>query len=359
MNTADNTTDNNADNHANPSDTGSSALAPIVITTGEPAGIGPELALRVLRDWQAYPQAHPQAHPQTHPQARTELKLIGDWPLLAAQALAIGYPLRPEQVLHTPVQQPVRAGTLNPANATYVLSTLDMALEAVSSGKASAMVTCPVHKGVINQAGIAFTGHTEYLADATDTEQVVMLLADTQAKGLKVALATTHLPLSAVPAAITQAGLLSVMGIIDEDLRRWFGITQPNIWVTGLNPHAGEGGHLGREEIDVIEPAIAAAQAHGLWVSGPYPADTLFCHANIAQADVVLAMYHDQGLPVLKYASFGHAVNVTLGLPIIRTSVDHGTALDLVGTGKADAGSLMAAVLLAQRMALADKGILA
>ena len=322
---------------------------PLLITTGEPAGVGPELAVRALLAWESEQTA-----------ARAPLKLVGDFDLLAQEANKLGFVLRADQVLHTPLQAPASYGQLNPANAAYVLSTLDIAIDAVCANRAAAMVTCPVHKGVINQAGIPFTGHTEYLAQATDTEQVVMLLADTAQGGLKVALATTHIPLAAVPAAITRASLASILGIIHHDFKRWFkpaGLAKaeslswkPNIWVTGLNPHAGESGHLGHEEIDTIAPAIATAQALGLWVSGPYPADTLFCRHDIASADVVLAMFHDQGLPVLKHASFGRAVNVTLGLPFIRTSVDHGTALDLAGTGSADLGSLMAAIRLAAAM---------
>ncbi len=304
-------------------------MKPLYITTGEPAGIGPELAVKAVALW--------------NNRYSRPLRLVGDCSLLVGVA--------DENIVHTPLAQPVVLGTLNPANAPYVLATLDQALHAVETGAAAAMVTCPVHKGVINNAGIPFTGHTEYLANACCMDEVVMLLADAKLGGLRVALATTHLPLSQVPTAITQAGLARTLDIIHTDFKRYFGKAQPQIWVTGLNPHAGEGGHLGREEIDVIEPAIAAAQARGIWASGPYPADTVFCHADIAQADVVLAMYHDQGLPVLKLSSFGHAVNITLGLPIIRTSVDHGTALDLAGTGKADVGSLMAAIECAHQMA--------
>jgi 4-hydroxythreonine-4-phosphate dehydrogenase len=304
-------------------------LKPLYITTGEPAGIGPELAVQALALWDnRYGRA---------------LRLVGDASLFGGAHV--------DSVVHVALAQTAFAGVLNPANAAYVLSTLDVALSAIETGQGAAMVTCPVHKGVINNAGIPFTGHTEYLADACCVDEVVMLLADAKQGGLKIALATTHLPLSQVPAAITQAGLGRTMQIIDADFKRYFGVVKPNIWLTGLNPHAGEGGHLGREEIDVIEPAIAAAQAQGIWASGPYPADTVFCHKDIAQADVVLAMYHDQGLPVLKLSSFGHAVNITLGLPIIRTSVDHGTALDLAGKGTADVGSLIAAIECAHQMA--------
>ena len=315
-----------------------SGLKPLYITTGEPAGIGPELAVQAYGQWNG--------------RYGRSLVLVGDAAMLAARACALTLVMPPAAALHTtPTLQAVIAGTLNPANAAYVLSTLDIAVHAIETGVAAGMVTCPVHKAVMNKAGIAFTGHTEYLADACCADEVVMLLADAKPGGLKVALATTHLPLARVPAAITQAGLARTLDIIHHDFGRYFGKKKPNIWVTGLNPHAGEGGHLGREEIEVIEPAIAAAQARGIWASGPYPADTVFCHTDIAKADVVLAMYHDQGLPVLKMSSFGHAVNITLGLPIIRTSVDHGTALDLAGTGKADVGSLMAAIECAHQMA--------
>lgn len=324
-------------------------MLPLVLTSGEPAGVGPELALQAARLAQA--------------SSARRVELIGDLGhlLRVNEHLGLGLELlragTPHQhahavyVHHTPLASPVTFGELNVANAPYVLSTLDLALHLIESGQAAGMVTCPVHKGVINDAGIAFTGHTEYLAQACCVDDVVMLLADAKPDGLKVALATTHLPLAAVPAAITQDSLLKTMHIIHADMKRYFGVPRPNIWLTGLNPHAGEGGHLGREEIETIEPAIARAQAQGLWVSGPYPADTVYCHRDIARAHVVLAMYHDQGLPVLKYASFGHAVNVTLGLPIIRTSVDHGTALDLAGTGHADVGSLQAALALAHHMA--------
>jgi 4-hydroxythreonine-4-phosphate dehydrogenase len=314
------------------------ALKPLYITTGEPAGVGPELALMAYQQWGN--------------RYHRPLYLVGDNALLDARARQLGLVSPPHSnIVHTALAQVSQAGELNTVNAAYVLSTLDIALHAIESKQAAAMVTCPVHKGVINNAGIAFTGHTEYLADACCVDDVVMLLADAQENGLKVALATTHLPLSQVPAAITQAGLARTIEIINTDFKRYFGIVKPNIWLTGLNPHAGEGGHLGREEIETIEPAIATAQTQGIWASGPYPADTVFCHKDIASADVVLAMYHDQGLPVLKLSSFGHAVNITLGLPIIRTSVDHGTALDLAGTGKADVGSLMAAIECAHQMA--------
>jgi 4-hydroxythreonine-4-phosphate dehydrogenase len=321
-------------------------LKPLYITTGEPAGIGPDIALAAYAIWTAQTE---NARP---------LVLVGDVDLLTSRAAILNLPMPPTTALHAvDLIQPTQTGVLNVANSPYVLGTLDTALAAISAGIAAGMVTCPIHKGIINQAGIPFTGHTEYLAEACCVDDVVMLLADMQTNGLKVALATTHLPLSQVPTAITQAGLTTTLEIIHHDFGRYFGKPRPNIWLTGLNPHAGEGGHLGREEIETIEPAIAAAQARGLWASGPYPADTVFCHADIAQADVILAMYHDQGLPVLKHSSFGHAVNITLGLPIIRTSVDHGTALNLAGTGKADVGSLLAAIECAHQMACVQESL--
>jgi 4-hydroxythreonine-4-phosphate dehydrogenase len=251
-------------------------------------------------------------------------------------------------ILDTPAPAPVVPGQLDPANARHVLALLDRALDGCMSGEFDAMVTAPVQKSVLNDAGIAFTGHTEYLAERTHTPQVVMLLAG---GGLRVALATTHLALSAVPAAITRELLRSVVRILERDLRRRFGIAKPRILVAGLNPHAGESGYLGREEIDVIAPVIAELAREGLAVSGPYPADTMFTPRVLQDGDAALAMFHDQGLPVLKHAAFGEAVNVTLGLPIIRTSVDHGTALDRAGCGEVDAGSLRAAIALAFEMA--------
>jgi 4-hydroxythreonine-4-phosphate dehydrogenase len=316
------------------------SLQPLYITTGEPAGIGPDIALAAYQQWSN--------------QHGRPLVLVGDKGLLSTRAATLNLPMPPDEgICHVPTVQTVIAGQLNPVNAPYVLNLLDTALAAIDTGLAAGMVTAPIHKGIINQAGIHFTGHTEYLAQACCVDEVVMLLADRKIGGLKVALATTHIPLSQVPNAITQDGLRRVLDIIHGDFKRYFGKARPNIWVTGLNPHAGEGGHLGREEIDTIEPAIVAAQARGLWVTGPYPADTVFCHTDIESADVVLAMFHDQGLPVLKRTSFGHAVNITLGLPIIRTSVDHGTALSLAGTGNADVGSLLAAIDCAHQMACA------
>ena len=249
---------------------------------------------------------------------------------------------------HVPLASPRTAGKLDPANASYVLALLERALRGCLEGEFDAMVTAPVQKSVINQAGIAFTGHTEYLAARAGAEHVVMMLVG---GGLRVALATTHLPLAEVPKALTRENLLCTLRVLDRDLRRRFGLAQPRILVAGLNPHGGEAGYLGAEEAEIIAPAVAAAAAAGISVSGPLPADTLFVPERLAAADCVLAMYHDQGLPVLKYASFGRGVNVTLGLPFVRTSVDHGTALDLAGTGSADPGSLIEAVKLAIELA--------
>jgi 4-hydroxythreonine-4-phosphate dehydrogenase len=249
---------------------------------------------------------------------------------------------------HVPLRAACTPGKLDPANSRYVLEVLDRAIDGCLSGKYHAMVTAPVQKSVINDAGIAFTGHTEYLAERAQAPHVVMMLVG---GGLRVALATTHLALSEVPRAIKQHELLETLKVMDHDLKQRFRIPRPRILVAGLNPHSGESGHFGTEDMEVIAPAIAEARAKGIEASGPLPADTLFVPERLKHADCVLAMYHDQGLPVLKYASFGRGVNVTLGLPFVRTSVDHGTALDLAGTGKADPGSLIEAVKLAIELA--------
>ena len=309
----------------------------IAITPGEPAGIGPELVASLVGRF---------------PEAR--LIAIGD-PELIARGGTTPVVYQPHatpdpgviEVVPLPLSAPVRPGKLDPANATHVLEMLRTAAEGCLAGRFDAMVTGPVHKGVINQAGHPFSGHTEFLADLTAAPLPVMMLT---AERLRVALATTHLPLRAVPDAITNERLTRVLRVLDADLRRFFGLARPRILVAGLNPHAGEGGHLGREEIEVIEPALRALRREGLDLIGPLPADTLFTPRHLDTADAVLAMYHDQGLPVLKHVGFGHAVNITLGLPIVRTSVDHGTALDLAGRGVADAGSLQAAVREAIRM---------
>ncbi len=299
----------------------------IVVTSGEPAGIGPELCAQLTRG--ELPAC--------------ELSCLVDASLLAERAPA-GARLERLQVLHRPLAVPAIAGKLDTANAGYVLGLLDDALDGVREGRFDAMVTAPVQKSVIAESGVPFSGHTEYLAARCGVAKPVMMLV---AGGLRVALATTHLPLRRVPDAITQPLLLEILRIMDHDLRRAFGIAKPRIAVCGLNPHAGESGLLGDEEIRTIAPAIAAARAAGIDARGPLPADTAFVPREMTQADAFLAMFHDQGLPVLKHAGFGHAVNVTLGLPVLRTSVDHGTALALAGRGVADVGSLRAAVELA------------
>lgn len=298
----------------------------IALTSGEPAGVGPELCAMLAR--QPLP---------------AQIVILGDAELLAQRGAPPSAAIE-----HVPLAAPSIAGKLDPTNARYVLALLDRAARGCLAGEFDAMVTAPVHKAVINDAGFAFTGHTEYLAARAKAPHVVMMLVG---GGLRVALATTHLALADVARAITRAGLVDTLRVIEHDLRQHFGIARPRILVAGLNPHSGEGGHLGREEIDVIEPALRAARAEGIAAEGPVPADTLFVPERLKQADCVLAMYHDQGLPVLKYASFGKGVNVTLGLPFVRTSVDHGTALDLAGTGRADPGSLLEAVQLAIKLA--------
>jgi len=330
----------------------------IAVTCGEPAGIGPDIAIRAA--WQL--------------RAEIDSILIGDSAFLAMTANAIdpaielvalsllavrnsGLPrFGPERiaVVDSPLAELVVPGTLDSRNGRSVLHMLDIGIEAAQAGWVDALVTAPLQKSTINDAGVPFTGHTEYLAQKTHTAQVVMMLAGGTPL-LRVALATTHLALKDVAAALTQEGILRILRIVHADLKSKFGIARPRIIATGLNPHAGEGGYLGREEIDIIAPAIVAAQQEGIAVTGPYPADTLFQPKYLEQADCVLAMYHDQGLPVLKFASFGHGVNITLGLPIIRTSVDHGTALDLAaqGVGIADHGSMIAAIRTAAQMALA------
>jgi len=320
----------------------------IALTSGEPAGIGPELCVAIAQG-----------------QFPCEVVCLADRELLEARAQRVGLPLairayepgRPHahepgtlSVFHIPLATQSTPGRLEVRNARYVLALLDRAIDGAVSGEFAALVTAPVHKGIINDAGVAFTGHTEYLAARTGTPRPVMMLAVGE---LRVALATTHLPLKAVSEAISIQSLCEIASILDADLRRRFGIGAPRIAVCGLNPHTGEGGHLGDEEIRVIGPAIARMQESGIRASGPLPADTVFVPGVLSHYDAVLAMYHDQGLPVIKHAGFDRAVNITLGLPIVRTSVNHGTALDLAGTGRADARSLVtaikAAVQLAQR----------
>lgn len=296
----------------------------IAITSGEPAGIGPDICLQLAtRNWPA------------------RLVIIGDRALLAERAKGLGYDVSALTIQHVPLRAPVVAGQCDPANAPYVLATLDAAIHGCQRGEFTAMVTAPVHKGVINDAGIPFSGHTEYLAEHTNTARVVMMLAGA---GLRVALATTHLPLKDVSSAITREELTTTLHIVHTDLQKKFGIAHPRILVAGLNPHAGEGGHMGREEVEVIAPVLEQLRAEGMNLVGPLPADTLFTKNVLAGSDAQVAMYHDQGLAVLKYAAFDEGINVTLGLPIIRTSVDHGTALDLAGSGRASPTSLFAAV---------------
>jgi len=317
----------------------------LAITPGEPAGIGPDLCLAFAQ------QAHD-----------FKMVILADEEMIheRAELLQININLIPyNDSSHKPsgsgnlyflpvsLSKKVIPGILNAGNAHYVLKTLDVAIEGCISNQFDALITGPVHKGIINKAGYSFTGHTEYLADKTGTEKVVMMLATDK---MKVALATTHLPLKDIAQAITRENLTQVITILNHDLRTKYGLEHPHILVCGLNPHAGEDGHLGMEEIEIMIPLIKQLKAQGLNLSGPLPADTLFSEKNLATADAVLAMYHDQGLPVLKYQGFGKAVNITLGLPIIRTSVDHGTALDLVGTGQADTGSLEYAIKTARQM---------
>lgn len=320
-------------------------LPRLAITTGEPAGIGPEIvAALAARD------------------LRADLIAVGDKDvlLLAAQSRGIGLALEPDdgqwrserragalRYVHIPTRAAVTPGQLNVHNGAYVVQMLARAADGCLHGEFDALVTAPVHKGIINDAGIAFTGHTEFLAARAQCDVAMLLVAP----GLRVALATTHLPLAKVPAAITASRLVQILRIVYNDLRARFRIAQPRIAVLGLNPHAGEGGHLGEEEIRVMAPILDGLRAEGMQLDGPLPADTAFVPAKRAQYDAYVAMYHDQGLPVLKALGFGDSVNVTLGLPFVRTSVDHGTALDLAGTGNADAASMIAAAKLALALA--------
>ncbi|MDR2787508.1 MAG: 4-hydroxythreonine-4-phosphate dehydrogenase PdxA [Candidatus Accumulibacter sp.] len=325
------------------------SVAPIIaVTSGEPAGVGPELCLRL-------------AERPAHPRFPARLVVLGDKDVLAARARLLGARVKlrdwpatapPEpgvlDVLHVRADAESIPGRLDPANARYVLRLIDRALAGCVSGEFAAMATAPAHKGIINDAGIPFSGHTEYLAEKTQTARVVMMLAG---ENLRVALATTHLPLRDVPAAITRESLEQTLRVLCAEMRSKYGIESPRILVAGLNPHAGEGGYLGDEEITVIAPILEKLRGEGMRLIGPLPADTMFTPPVLARGDCLLAMYHDQGLTALKYATFGQGINVTLGLPIIRTSVDHGTALELAGTGRADAGSLFAAIDQAARMA--------
>ncbi len=327
---------------ASPVDTPSS---PLVVTPGEPAGIGPDLLIQLAQSGFDQP-----------------LVALVSSELMAQRAQCLGLPLKlidwqgerisasspgSLYIHNVPGANKVEPGALHTSNAAYVLKCLDEAIDGCLQGRFSALVTGPLHKGIINDTGIPFTGHTEHLQHRCGVDKVVMMLA---CSSMRVALATTHLPLSQVPQAITVESLQAVCRILAKDLRQKFGIARPRILVAGLNPHAGEGGHMGREEIDYIIPALESLKDENAEFIGPLPADTLFTPRHLEQADAALAMYHDQGLPVLKYSGFGEAVNITLGLPMIRTSVDHGTALDLAGTGKADSGSLAYAIETASEM---------
>ena len=299
----------------------------LAITLGEPAGIGLELVAQLAAKKQL-----------------DHCVLIGDQSMIRQSIPE--FPT--ENIHHIPLQAPVELGCLNAANANYVLETIKAAVAGCQEGRYQAMVTCPIHKGVINDSGVLFSGHTEYLAELTQTNKVVMMLLNS---AMRVALVTTHIPLKEVSAHVTFDSVIETTTIVAQDLKQKFGIMQPKIALCGLNPHAGESGHMGMEEIETIIPAIDAMKAKGLDVKGPFPADTLFTPNKVKGFDAIIAMYHDQGLAPLKYAGFGESVNITLGLPIIRTSVDHGTALDIAGKGLADAGSLKAAIGCARRCA--------
>ncbi len=325
----------------------------IALTSGEPAGIGPDLSLQISQ----------------HPCA-SEIVAIGDPAMLRARAELLGIAVRLEDfdpssparprppgtlcVLPVSTRKRVTPGHLDTANAQYVLDTLDAAIQGCQQQVFDAMVTAPLHKGIINDAGIAFSGHTEYLQQACHSEQTVMMLCS---RDLRVALVTTHLPLAQVSGQISRELLSRVITTLHADLGKYFALPSPRILVCGLNPHAGEGGHLGREELDIIIPVIENFRQQGMQLIGPLPADTAFTPEQLKQADVVLSMFHDQGLPVLKAQGFGEAVNITLGLPIVRTSVDHGTALELAGSGLASAGSLMTAIRYAEEMAQATRSL--
>ena len=315
---------------------------PVVITPGEPAGIGPDLLIQLAQQALPYPPVVIADPDMLQERARTlglklDIQLFNGRTPAHHQAASL-------QVLPVKLSQPVQPGKLDIRNATYVLESIRRAVAGCLDGTFSALVTGPLHKGIINESGVPFTGHTEFLAELSHTPQVVMMLATT---GLRVALATTHLPLCKVSEAITASHLENTLRILHHDMQTRFGIPQPRILVCGLNPHAGEGGHLGREEIEIIEPVLQKLRLENMDLAGPLPADTTFTPERLAQADAVLCMYHDQGLPVLKHLGFGKAINITLGLPFIRTSVDHGTALELAGTGQAQTGSLEAALALA------------
>lgn len=311
-------------------------MKPIALTTGEPSGIGPEISVKAVFE------------------ISTPVCLVGDRTLLDNERIRLGLPDWPAHVSfeHIPLTSPVTYGQLDVSNASYVLKTLEVAATGAMQGRFSAIATAPVQKSIINDAGMPFTGHTEFFADIASVPKVVMMLVSSEKiDALRVALVTTHLPIAKLAQAITDQALDETLKILHHDLLHHFGIEHPRIAVTGLNPHAGEGGHMGDEEIRVIGPAIDRARRKGIDATGPYPADTIFVADRLKNFDAILCMYHDQGLPVLKHASFGHGVNVTLGLPFIRTSVDHGTALDIAGKNIANIGSLLTAMKLAQTLA--------
>lgn len=332
-------------------------MSPFLFTPGEPAGIGPDLAVAL-------------AH-HVEPVNRG-IVVVADPELLVQRASQLGLALTvrsPADLNHlqqgelavaaVPLSVEAVAGVLDFRNSEYVLQTLDRAVEMLNSGKGSALVTGPVHKGIINEAGIHFSGHTEYLAHLSQTKRVVMMLATPlpyrPKKALRVALVTTHLPLAEVPATITRSLLTEIISIVHRSLQMQFGISHPRILVCGLNPHAGEDGHLGREEIETITPVLEECRSLGMDLTGPTPADTAFTRESIDAHDCVLAMYHDQGLATLKHLGFGHAVNITLGLPFVRTSVDHGTALNLAGTGEASSASLLYALEVARELTVSNR----
>ncbi len=325
----------------------------LAITTGEPAGVGPEVSLAAACDFLAE-------------QPNVQITLLGDAKLLANTPISDAKLIERLTIQATELSAPVTPGVLNPNNAQYVLNLLDQAIDGCLNGRFDAMITAPIQKSIFNQGSTVFTGHTEYLAQRCKTQHVVMMLCAQlpvgflglkKSRDLRVALATTHLPLKEVPAALSQELILETIQIVHHDLQKKFGVPQPVIRVAGLNPHAGESGYLGSEEIDIISPAIAAAKNLGIQVFGPYPGDTMFDATSIAQVDAFIAMYHDQGLAPFKFVSFGEGVNVTLGLPVIRTSVDHGTALDIAGKGLADSGSMLEALRLAYQLALHQKEV--
>lgn len=331
------------------------AVTRLAITPGEPAGIGPDLCLMLAQqdsDVECIVIADPDVLQQRAKlrQLNIEIKTVTTEQLADANRSRVANDAHQLIVLPVTAGAPVTAGKLDPANAQYVLNTLDHAVAGCQQGLFNAMVTGPVHKGVINDAGIGFTGHTEYLAQHTGGEPLMLLTAENATPPLRVALATTHIPVSEVSTALTPERITRALRTLHAELTSRFHIAHPHILVCGLNPHAGEGGHLGNEEITIIEPTLKALREEGMNLSGPLPADTLFTPHHLTDADAVLAMYHDQGLPVLKYVGFGNSVNVTLGLPIIRTSVDHGTALDKAGHGDIDSGSLRAALSLAKEL---------